>query len=88
MHTARGDVKAPVVGRICMDQCMIDVTDTGARTGDVITLFGDTPNDVTAYAARASTINYESLCLISSRVMRRYLPADPLQNTERTFPKT
>ncbi len=88
VHTQNGDRYAPIVGRICMDQCMIDVTDTGARTGDVITLFGDTPNDVTAYAARASTINYESLCLISSRVMRRYLPADPLQNTERTFPKT
>lgn len=88
VHTQNGDRQAPIVGRICMDQCMIDVTDTGARTGDVITLFGDAPNDVTAYAARASTINYESLCLISSRVMRRYLPSDPLQTTERTFPKT
>lgn len=88
VHTQNGDRQAPIVGRICMDQCMIDVTDTGARTGDVITLFGDAPNDVTAYAARASTVNYEALCLISSRVMRRYLPSDPLQTTERTFPKT
>ena len=73
VHTQGGDRLAPIVGRICMDQCMIDVTDTGAATGDVVTLFGDAPNDVTAYAERASTINYESLCLISSRVTRRYL---------------
>lgn len=76
VHTLHGDRPAPIVGRICMDQCMIDVTDTGACTGDVVTLFGDAPNDVTAYAARASTIHYESLCLISSRVTRRYLPAE------------
>ncbi len=76
VHTSHGDRSAPIVGRICMDQCMIDVTDTGACTGDVVTLFGDAPNDVSAYAARASTINYESLCLISSRVTRRYLPAE------------
>lgn len=73
VHTQNGDRTAPIVGRICMDQCMIDVTETGACTGDVVTLFGDAPNDVTAYAARAATINYESLCLISSRVTRRYL---------------
>ena len=76
VHTSHGDRSAPIVGRICMDQCMIDVTDTGACTGDVVTLFGDDPHDVSAYAARASTINYESLCLISSRVTRRYLPAE------------
>ena len=76
VHTRQGDRSAPIVGRICMDQCMIDVTDTGACTGDVVTLFGNAPNDVAAYAARASTIHYESLCLISSRVTRRYLSAE------------
>lgn len=73
VHTQDGDCRVPIVGRICMDQCMIDVTNTGARTGDVVTLFGADPHDLSAYAARASTIDYECLCLISSRVTRRYI---------------
>lgn len=73
VHTQEGPRTAPIVGRICMDQCMIDVTDTGARPGDVVTLFGGDPKELYAYADRASTIDYESLCLISSRVTRCYI---------------
>ena len=73
VHTSLGDCRAPIVGRICMDQCMIDVTDTDARVGDEVTLFGSTAEDLPRYAERAGTIPYECLCLISSRVPRHYV---------------
>ena len=73
VHTSHGDRSAPIVGRICMDQCMIDVTDTGAKIGDEVTLFGNFASDLSDYAARANTIDYECLCLISSRVPRCYV---------------
>ena len=73
VHTEEGPRTAPIVGRVCMDQCMIDVTDTGARPGDVVTLFGNDPKELYACADRASTIDYECLCLISSRVTRYYV---------------
>lgn len=73
VDTSLGACRAPIVGRVCMDQCMIDVTDTGAKVGDVVTLFGNSPDELSAYAAGADTIGYECLCLISSRVTRRYI---------------
>ena len=72
VHTARGDFHAPIVGRICMDQCMMDITDTPANVGDTVTLFGNDPTELSQYAKRAATIDYECLCLISSRVPRQY----------------
>jgi alanine racemase len=59
-----------VVGNICMDQCMIDVTDLPVRVGDTVTLFGDNPKQLAALARQANTIEYECLCLISARVPR------------------
>lgn len=76
VHTAIGACRVPIVGRICMDQCMIDVTDTGAKIGDEVTLFGNDPTELYECAGRASTIDYECLCLISSRVTRRYVGKD------------
>ena len=63
----------PLVGRICMDQCMIDVTDAPAEIGDEVTLFGDTKEALPRLSASARTIEYESLCLISARLPRLYL---------------
>ena len=41
--------RAPVVGRVCMDQLLVDATDTGAAVGDVATLIGaDGPERITA----------------------------------------
>ena len=71
-HTPDGDVKAPLVGRICMDQCMADVTDLPISVGTRVTLFGDTPEELEALAARAHTITYELLCLITARIPRVY----------------
>lgn len=72
LHTAEGDVTAPLVGRICMDQCMVDVTDLPVTEGTRVTLFGQTTAELEALAARAGTITYELLCLITARVPRVY----------------
>lgn len=70
VHTKEGDVSARLVGRICMDQCMIDVTGLPVALGDVVTLFGSSPRNVAELAARGGTIEHEVLCLISSRIPR------------------
>ena len=65
---------APVVGRICMDQCMIDVTDIeGVEEGTEVTLFGSATLSVDAVADWLDTINYEIPCLIAPRVPRVYV---------------
>ncbi|MFI3288732.1 MAG: alanine racemase [Rikenellaceae bacterium] len=67
--------KAPTIGRICMDSCMIDITDIeGVQEGDEVIIFspekGNTAEDI---AKRLDTISYEVLTSISKRVKRIYL---------------
>ena len=66
----------PVVGRICMDQCMIDVTDCGdVKVGDEVIVMGqcgDIRNNADDYANMLGTINYEILCMVAKRVPRVY----------------
>lgn len=65
--------KAPVVGRVCMDLTMVDVTDIpGVVPGDEAVLYGDAA-PVEDGADRAGTIQYELLCDVSPRVPRVYL---------------
>ena len=71
-HTPEGDMKAPIVGRICMDQCMADVTGLPVAVGTRVTLFGGRRQELEALAERAHTIPYELLCLITARVPRVY----------------
>ncbi len=61
----------PIVGRICMDMCMVDVTDLPqVKAGDVADIYGE---GLTDEAARlADTIPYELLCHVTSRVPRIY----------------
>ena len=74
-----GGRRCPVVGNVCMDVAMIDVTDAGAvRVGDEVLLFGEsTPGGpaiaVEEWAERGQTISYELLCRISPRVRRIFL---------------
>ena len=70
VHTSNGDFSARIIGRVCMDQCMIDVTDIPAGLGDTVTLFGSSPDSLSALSRAAGTIEYETLCLISGRVPR------------------
>ena len=66
-------VRAPIVGRICMDMCMADVTGiSGAAPGDEVEVFGR-GIPVEEAAGLAQTIQYELLCAVSPRVPRIYL---------------
>lgn len=71
---------APIIGRICMDQFMIDVTDIpDVCEGDVVTLIGrdgEKELSVEEVANLAHSFNYEYLCGISSRVPRKYITDD------------
>lgn len=62
---------APIVGNICMDMCMIDVTEIDANEGDIVTIFGEKPT-IFELAEKIGTIPYEILTSISSRVNRLY----------------
>ena len=69
--TSNGEREARLVGRICMDQCMVDVTGLDVQVGDTVRLFGGDRSMLDGLAARAETIDYECLCLISARVPRK-----------------
>ena len=63
--------KAPYVGNICMDVCMIDVTDIDCKEGDRVEIFGD-HLPVTILSDALDTIPYEVLTSVSTRVKRVY----------------
>lgn len=70
--TIRG-YKAPVVGRICMDQFMVDVTNVpGVHKGDEAVIFGPGGVSLDQLAKWVGTIPYELMCLLSTRVPRKY----------------
>ena len=79
--------KAPIVGRICMDQCVMDVTDMpgGIGVGDTVTLLGEHQGSRIAaddLAASIGTNNYEILCMVGRRVPRYYYRGCELVGTE------
>ncbi|HHW07319.1 MAG TPA: alanine racemase [Clostridia bacterium] len=73
-----GGRRAPIIGRVCMDQTMVDVTGIpNVAVGDVVTIIGkEGEAEITAgeMAHLAGTISYEVVCGISARVVRKYLP--------------
>ncbi len=64
-----GDKEAPIVGTVCMDMCMVDVTGLAVAVGDMALLFGP-GHPVTELAERLGTIPYEVLTSIAQRVKR------------------
>lgn len=63
----------PIIGRICMDQCMIDVTNVhNIERGDEVILFSDKGITVDDLAKWLDTINYEVTCVIGKRIPRIY----------------
>lgn len=67
-----GDKLCPVLGRICMDMCMVDVTGLPeVRAGDIAVVYG--PGLTQRAAQLAGTIPYELLCQLTPRVPRLYL---------------
>jgi len=66
--------RAPLVGRVCMDQCMIDVTAIPeVKQGDEVLLFGGDALPADEVAELLGTINYEVVCMVGKRVPRRYI---------------
>lgn len=63
--------RCPVVGNVCMDQAMIDVTEADARPGDPVEVFGE-HMPLEELAAKLGTITYEILTSVSRRVQRVY----------------
>ena len=64
--------KCPIIGRVCMDMTMIDISEVeDAKVGDIVTIWGkDLPADI--QAEKIGTISYELLCSVSKRVVRVY----------------
>ena len=76
--------KAKIVGRICMDQTMLDVTDIeDVKTGDEVVVFGTGENGeptADSLAENTGTINYETVCLVRKRVPRIYIKDGKIEN--------
>lgn len=73
-HVVVHGQRAPLVGRVCMDQCMIDITHIpGVVPGDEALLFGGADLPVEEVARHMGTINYEIICMVGKRVPRLYL---------------
>lgn len=65
--------QVPIVGRICMDQCMVDVTDViSVQPGDEALLFGGIQKPVEDIANLLDTVNYEIVARIGARLPRYY----------------
>ena len=69
--------KAPIIGRVCMDQTLLDVTDTpGVQVGDEVILYGrqgDERISIEEIAELTGTVPHDVLCAIGPRVPRVYL---------------
>ncbi|MBM3429044.1 MAG: bifunctional UDP-N-acetylmuramoyl-tripeptide:D-alanyl-D-alanine ligase/alanine racemase, partial [Bacteroidetes bacterium] len=63
---------APIIGRVCMDMTMVDVTDVQCKEGDEVILLGGKIT-LKEMAEQCSTIPYEILTSISNRVKRKYI---------------
>lgn len=68
---------APIIGRVCMDQMMVDVTDIDdVKQGDVVTIVGSDGNEtitVEELSAMSGSFNYEFVCNVNKRVPRVYI---------------
>ena len=70
-----GGRRAPIVGSVCMDMIMVDVTDLDVRTGDEVVVLGvqgQEVMDVREMAAIVGTIPWEVLCRVGTRIERVY----------------
>lgn len=65
---------APVVGKICMDQCMVEINNMDISVGEEINIFGEGDDiRIERFSKAIGTINYEMLCMVNRRVPRVYL---------------
>ena len=64
--------KAPILGRVCMDMVMVDISSISCNEGDDVEIFG-THITLSEFASLCETIPYEVLTSVSQRVKRVYL---------------
>ena len=73
----RSGKKAPIIGRVCMDQFMVDATDIEeVKFGDRVTLVGrdgDEVLPVEVLSELSGRFNYEFVCLMGKRIPREYI---------------
>lgn len=77
--------KAKIVGRVCMDQFMVDVTGMDVKTGDLVTLVGcENGEEITVdeLATLAGTFNYEFVCDLGKRVPRVFVKNNKIVGTK------
>lgn len=74
IKTKSGSYLARLVGRVCMDQCMADITDIpDAQELDRVSMFGYKAGTLEAIAKSSGFLEYEIVCGVSARVERRYI---------------
>lgn len=75
--------KAPIIGRVCMDQCMVDVTEIeDVKFGDEVVLVGRDGDDylsVETLSRLSDRFNYEFVCLMGKRIPREYIRRGEVQ---------
>lgn len=77
--------KVPIIGRVCMDQFMVDVTGMDVKIGDAVTLIGkDQEEQITVeeLAELAGTFNYELICDLGKRIPRVYVKDGKIVGTK------
>ncbi len=73
--------KVSVIGKICMDSCMIDITNIkNVNVEDIVEIFGNEIS-VDEVAIQMGTINYEILCMVAKRVPRVYIKDNNINGT-------
>ena len=77
-------MRCPILGRVCMDQMMIDVSGMDVNAGDTAVLYSDTIPEITvdAIADKIGTIGYELLCAVGARVPRIALKGGKIVSVE------
>lgn len=65
------NISCPIIGKISMDSCMIDLSNTAAKTGDEVIIFGE-ENTVLSIAKKLETIPYEVFATLNRRIKRVY----------------
>ncbi len=76
IQVAINNQSAPLIGKVCMDQCFVKLNDIQAKEGDEVILFGDKSakaNDASEIAALLNTIAYETISTLSKRLERVYI---------------
>lgn len=80
--------RANIVGRVCMDQFMVDVTDIDVKTGDLVTIAGKDGDEeilIDELAVVAGSFNYEFICDVGKRVPRVYIKDNKVVGTKDYF---